>query len=132
MKRRTFLNATGAAFAAITASGCITRPLPDQPFSRAVGYGPLTPDHQGVLDLPAGFSYRVISTLGDVMSDGATVPDKADGMGCFDLGNGRLALVRNHELVPIDASGGVFEVGFGAKDGVLVPGGTTHVVLVCV
>ena len=129
MKRRTFLNATGAAFAAITASGCITRPLPDQPFSRAVGYGPLASDPQGVLDLPPGFSYRVISALGDAMSDGATVPDKADGMGCFDLGNGRLALVRNHELVPIDESGGVFEFGFGAKDGVLVPGGTTHVVL---
>ena len=63
------------------------------------------------------------------MSDGATVPDKADGMGCFDLGNGRLALVRNHELVPRDASGGAFELGFGAKDGILVPGGTTHVVL---
>ncbi len=129
MKRRTFLNATGAAFAAITASGCITRPLPDQPFSRAVGYGPLAPDPQGVLDLPSGFSYRVISSLGDAMSDGATVPDKADGMGCFDLGDGRLALVRNHELVPRDSSGGAFELGFGAKDGVLVPGGTTHVVL---
>ena len=129
MRRRSFLAATGAAFAAITASGCITRPLHDQPFSRAVGYGPLAPDPRGVLDLPPGFSYRVISALGDVMNDGATVPDKADGMGCFDLGDGRLALVRNHELVPSDASGGVFEVGFGAKDGVLVPGGTTHVVL---
>ena len=129
MKRRTFLSATGTAFAALTASGCITRPLPDQPFSRAVGYGPLTPDLQGVLDLPSGFSYRVISALGDAMSDGATVPDKADGMGCFDLGDGRLALVRNHELVPRDSSGGTFELGFGAKDGVLVPGGTTHVVL---
>ena len=129
MKRRTFLSATGTAFAALTASGCIKRPLPDQPFSRAVGYGPLTPDPQGVLDLPSGFSYRVISALGDVMSDGATVPDKADGMGCFDLGNGRLALVRNHELVPRDSSGGAFDLGFGAKDGVLVPGGTTHVVL---
>ena len=129
MKRRTFLSATGTAFAALTASGCITRPLPDQPFSRAVGYGPLVPDPQGVLDLPSDFSYRVISALGDAMSDGATVPDKADGMGCFDLGDGRLALVRNHELVPRDASGGAFELGFGAKDGVLVPGGTTHLVL---
>ena len=111
------------------ASGCITRFSPDGPFSRAVGYGPLAPDPLGLLDLPAGFSYRVISTLGDAMTDGATVPDKADGMGCFDLGDGRLALVRNHELVPSDASGGAFERGFGAKDGVLVPGGTTHLVL---
>jgi secreted PhoX family phosphatase len=129
MKRRTFLTATGTAFAALAASGCTSRPLPDQPFSRAVGYGALVPDSLGLLDLPAGFSYRVISSLGDVMTDGATVPNKADGMGCFDLGNGRLALIRNHELVPRDESGGAFELGFGAKDGVLVPGGTTHVVL---
>lgn len=129
MNRRTFLNATGTAFAALTASGCITRPLPDQPFSRAIGYGLLAPDPQGLLDLPAGFSYQVISSLGDVMTDGATVPDKADGMGCFDLGDGHLALVRNHELVSTDEGGGAFKLGFGAKDGVFVPGGTTHVVL---
>jgi len=94
-----------------------------------VGYGQLVPDPQGLLDLPEGFSYQVISALGDAMTDGATVPDKADGMGCFDLGEGRLALVRNHELVPSDASGGAFELGVGAKDGVFVPGGTTHIIL---
>ena len=129
MKRRTFLSATGTAFAALTASGGNARALADRSFTRAVGYGQLDPDPQGVLDLPPGFSYQVISALGDAMSDGATVPDKADGMGCFDLGDGRLALVRNHELVPRDSSGGAFELGFGTKDGVLVPGGTTHVVL---
>ena len=129
MERRTFLHTTGLAFAALSASGCITRPLPDRSFSRAVGYGQLVPDPQGLLDLPEGFSYQVISALDDAMTDGATVPDKADGMGCFDLGEGRLALVRNHELVPSDASGGAFELGFGAKDGVFVPGGTTHIIL---
>ena len=103
MKRRAFLSATGTAFAALTASGANARALPDRSFTRAVGYGQLDPDPQGVLDLPPGFSYQVISALGDAMSDGATVPDKADGMGCFDLGEGRLALVRNHELVPRDA-----------------------------
>ena len=124
MKRRAFCKTTASAFTALAASGCVLRPLPDQPFSRAVGYGQLVPDPQGLLDLPEGFSYQVISALGDAMTDGATVPDKADGMGCFDLGEGRLALVRNHELVPSDASGGAFESGFGAKDGVFVPGGT--------
>jgi secreted PhoX family phosphatase len=129
MKRRAFCKTTASAFTALAASGCVLRPLPDQPFSRAVGYGQLVPDPKGVLDLPEGFSYQVISALGDAMTDGATVPDKADGMGCFDLGEGRLALVRNHELVPSDASGGAFELGFGAKDGVFVPGGTTHIIL---
>jgi secreted PhoX family phosphatase len=131
MDRRFFLKATSSAFVGLSASGCATRPplLADAPYTRAIGYGALVPDAEGILDLPEGFSYRVLSSLGDVMSDGATVPDKADGMGCFDLGDGRLALVRNHELVSTDESGGAFALGFGAKDGVFVPGGTTHVVL---
>lgn len=120
---------TGMAFTAVSASGCVTRPLPNQPFVRAIGYGELNADPEGLLDLPVGFTYRVLSSLGDAMTDGAVVPDKADGMGCFDLGDGRLALVRNHELVSTDDGGGAFALGFGAKDGVFVPGGTTHVVL---
>ncbi len=92
-------------------------------------YGALQPDPEGLLDLPENFTYRVVSSLGDRMSDGASVPDKADGMGCFDLGDGQLVLVRNHELVSTDDSGGAFAVGFGSKDGGFVPGGTTHVIL---
>jgi len=131
MERRFFLKATSSAFVGLSASGCITRPplLADAPYTRAVGYGALVPDAEGLLDLPEGFSYRVLSSLGDAMSDGASVPDKADGMGCFDLGDGRLALVRNHELVPTDAAGGPIEYGFGKKDDEWVPGGTTHVVI---
>ena len=131
MDRRFFLKATSSAFVGLSASGCVTRPplLADAPYTRAIGYGALVPDAEGRLDLPEGFSYQVLSSLGDAMSDGAAVPDKADGMGCFDLGDGRLALVRNHELVSTDDGGGAFALGFGAKDGVFVPGGTTHVVL---
>ena len=129
MNRRSFLQMTGMAFTAVSASGCVTRPLPNQRFTRAIGYGELNADLEGLLDLPEGFSYRVLSSLGDAMSDGATVPDKADGMGCFDLGDGRLALVRNHELIPTDDAGGDFSTGFGRKDGRWVPGGTTHLVL---
>jgi secreted PhoX family phosphatase len=129
MKRRTFLNATSMAFLALSASGCVTRPLPNQPFSRAIGYGNLVPDPRGLLDLPNGFSYRIVSSFGDPMTDGASVPDKADGMGCFELDDGRLALVRNHELIATDDSGGEFFKGFGKKDGRYIPGGTIHVVL---
>ncbi|MFN3818228.1 alkaline phosphatase PhoX [Blastomonas sp.] len=58
----------------------------------------LLPDPEGLLDLPPGYAYRVISRAGDRMDDGHVVGDRADGMGCFALGNGRVALVRNHEL----------------------------------
>ena len=137
--RRFFLGATATAFAALVASGCMTRGgstaarVPAKPGDFA-GYGPLKPDPAGFLDLPEGFSYRVISRLGDRMDDGGTVPDRADGMGCFDLGpdengNAEIALVRNHELQPQHDAGGPIAHGYGKKDGVFVPGGTTTIVL---
>lgn len=129
MDRRRFLQATGTAFASLVASGCLARDQGGAFAHSFPAYGGLKSDPAGVLDLPEGFTYRVLSRLGDAMDDGATVPDKADGMGCFDLGNGELALVRNHELVPADESGGAFAHGFGTRDGELVPGGTTHLVL---
>ncbi len=131
--RRRFLGATATAFAALTASGCMTRgaaPAASRASSSDfAGYGALQPDPAGLLDLPEGFSYRVVSRLGDAMDDGGTVPDKADGMGCFDLGNGEIALVRNHELVPADDAGGAIAKGFGRRNGEIVPGGTTTIVL---
>lgn len=64
------------------------------------GYGPLRRDPERLLDLPEGFSHRVVSRAGEIMDDGFITPDKFDGMGCFRLDGGRLALVRNHELDP--------------------------------
>lgn len=128
--RRQFLTATGTAFAALIASGCVARSasigMSDPSFA---GYGPLISDPEGLLDLPEGFSYRLISSLGDSMTGGGTVPDKADGMGCLDLGNNELVLVRNHELIPSDESGGAIAHGFGTHNGNIVPGGTTNIVL---
>jgi secreted PhoX family phosphatase len=131
--RRRFLGATASAFAALAASGCMTRSggaASIRPAGSGFGgYGALLPDRADLIDLPQGFSYRVISRLGDAMDDGGTVPDRADGMGCFDLGNGEIALVRNHELQPQHDSGGPIAKGFGKRNGVFVPGGTTTIVL---
>jgi hypothetical protein len=131
--RRRFLGATATAFAALAASGCMTRgstaAAPRAAAGGFAGYGALRPDPAGLLDLPEGFSYRVLSRLGDAMDDGGTVPDRADGMGCFALGNGEIALVRNHELQPQHDAGGTIAKGFGKRNGKFVPGGTTTIVL---
>ena len=127
ISRRRFIEQTSAAFAALTLVGCADSA--STPTSGAFGYGPLRRDPNGLLDLPEGFSYRVLSQLGDLMDDGAKVPDKADGMGCFQGTNGELILVRNHELRPNDDDGAVIPEGFDAKDGRILPGGTTHIVL---
>lgn len=127
--RRRFLRATGTAFAALAASGCVRTSLATAP--AGAGYGPLMADPQGLIDLPQGFTYRVLSSLGEAMSDGGTVPDRADGMGCFDLGSGRIALVRNHELQAQHDSGGAAGLAYDTVARSLVPlaGGTTTLVL---
>jgi secreted PhoX family phosphatase len=126
--RRHFLKATASAFAALAASGCMRARLLSA--QGAAGYGPLVSDPAGLLDLPEGFTYRVLSSLGDRMDDGGTVPDAADGMGSFDLGGGKIALVRNHELSP--GQGAVHELTSGYRrdaQGSVLPGGTTTLVL---
>ncbi|MCR2832847.1 alkaline phosphatase PhoX [Parerythrobacter lacustris] len=128
--RRRFLAGTAASFAALVATGCSVRTggaLAGSP----TGYGPLVPDPAALLDLPRGFSYKIVSKLGDAMDDGGTVPDRADGMGCFDLGKGKIALVRNHELAADHDSGGASGPAFDTVARSLIPlaGGTTTIVL---
>lgn len=127
--RRLFLRATGSAFAALAASGCMRAGVAST--GGAVGYGALLPDPNGLIDLPQGFSYRVVSRLGEAMTDGGTVPDRADGMGCFDLGNGKIALVRNHELQVQHDGGGATGKTYDtvARSLIPLPGGTTTLVL---
>jgi uncharacterized protein len=97
LSRRSFnLGLTSSAFATIGLLGSGRLSANVAPTIRA--YGPLVEDPNQLLDLPKGFSYRIISSLGDPMDDGYKVPDRADGMGSFDLGGGKIALVRNHEM----------------------------------
>ncbi|WP_345724047.1 alkaline phosphatase PhoX [Qipengyuania vesicularis] len=127
LHRRQFLSATASALAALSLSGCMSPPSRSATFT---GYGPLVPDPFGLLDLPEGFSYRLLSSFDDVMSDGRTVPDAADGMGCLPLPSGDIALVRNHELRPGQGTGGNLVDGYDRLAGqAVLPGGTTHIVL---
>ncbi|WP_162416438.1 alkaline phosphatase PhoX [Cyclobacterium roseum] len=69
--------------------------------SRApLGYGPLKKDPAGILNLPEGFTYKILSKKGDKMSDGLYLPGLADGMGAFQGKNGKTIVVRNHEISP--------------------------------
>lgn len=75
-------------------------------------YGPLKPDLEGILDLPEGFTYRIISRAGDLMQDGLLFPGKQDGMAAFPGPGGKTILVCNHE---VDVGG--FDLGpFGAQN----------------
>lgn len=123
--RRHFIGSTAAAFAALATSACHARAS-----KPSGGYGPLIADPAGLLDLPAGFSYRVLSALGEAMDDGGRVPDAADGMGCFALPGGKLALIRNHELRPGKDSGGASGLAYDRdSSGTILPGGTTTLIV---
>ena len=97
------------------------------------GYDALVSDSAKLLDLPKGFSYTVISSLGDEMADGMHVPDRADGMGCLPVSNDIVALIRNHELHPKHISAQPESIQQHKSDlaydsyasGVALPGGTT-------
>jgi len=135
MLDRRHFNAGLASIAFAGLSSCATTPR-GAPGSMAQGYGPLVRDPAGLLDLPPGFTYRVISRSGDRMDDGLVVPDRADGMGAFPLDAERTILVRNHELQARHGSTGPFREAARAsvptfdrgEDGQPLPGGTTTLV----
>jgi secreted PhoX family phosphatase len=96
VNRRHFsLLATAFAFAGVSACQGKVNAKTGQSVK---GYGKLIPDPDGLLDLPEGFSYKIISKYGETMDDGFRVPDNADGMGCIPISETQVALIRNHEL----------------------------------
>jgi len=72
------------------------------------GYGPLLPDPAKILDLPKGFTYQIISRQGSEMADGLLLPGKPDGMASFAGENGKVIVVRNHEVSHDDFENGAF------------------------
>ncbi len=115
LDRRQFL-VRGAALAGGTVvassgwAGLTTRlaaaaPTGQRGNGRKGDYGPLRPvaadNERGGLEylaLPNGFSYVVLSRIGDAMSDGNPTPAQLDGMAAFAGPGGTVRLIRNHEI----------------------------------
>lgn len=108
--RRDFIKASGiATLGFMGLHQWLTSPLEAAPLKRAAaGYGPLLPDPQGIINLPKGFAYKIISRRGDKMDDGLLLPGLPDGMASFAGKNGRVIVVRNHELGPDRKEQGAF------------------------
>ncbi|WP_331453561.1 alkaline phosphatase PhoX [Streptomyces sp. SS162] len=100
--RRQMLTRTGSALAGIAFSGALAELFAGTAAASAhtgsTGYGPLVPDPDGLLDLPRGFRYRVLSREGAPLRSGeGAVPGRHDGMAAIAARRGRVHLVRNHE-----------------------------------
>lgn len=106
MNRRDFLKAGGMGTLALTlgSTGVLalgskaTADTTNNPTSGFGGYGPLVPDPNGILDLPEGFHYKIISEEGGQLTNGGKIPGAFDGMAAFEGPNNTTILVRNHEL----------------------------------
>ncbi len=103
---------TGAVAAGFTGLRQLVGAAPkvDAYQSQVPAYGDLVPDPDRILDLPAGFRYTVVSSTGDLMSDGFRCPGAPDGMAAFTLDADRVAVVRNHELEDMTTLMGPFGV----------------------
>lgn len=102
--RRVFIQTTTLAFLGLrqyVGAESISRVI--QPF------GPLVADPRKVIDLPAGFSYRILARKGQPMSDGWKTPGAPDGMAAFEAKDGNVVLVCNHEIGLKGAALGPFE-----------------------
>ncbi|MFE5397665.1 alkaline phosphatase PhoX [Streptomyces sp. NPDC056568] len=64
-----------------------------------VGYGPLVPDPDGILALPEGFRYEIVTYCGRTkLESGEFTPSNHDGTATFEGPRGTTLLVNNHEL----------------------------------
>ena len=68
----------------------------------------LVNDPEGIVNLPEGFTYKIISQKNDLMDDGLRVPNAADGMACFQGSKNNIILIRNHELGHAPVIGNAF------------------------
>ncbi|WP_338471709.1 DUF839 domain-containing protein [Niallia sp. XMNu-256] len=108
MDRRNFLKVGGMSTLALTlgttglfsltnASKSLAAGKATNPTGGFGGYGPLVKDPNGILDLPKGFHYKMLSKAGDLMPNGDKVPAMHDGMAAFKGEKNTTILVRNHE-----------------------------------
>ncbi|HVJ15371.1 MAG TPA: alkaline phosphatase PhoX, partial [Polyangiaceae bacterium] len=71
-------------------------------FSRraaAAAFGSLVENPAAVIDLPVGFKYQLLQSVGELMSDGNPVRGAPDGMAAFPGSSpNQIVLMRNHEL----------------------------------
>ena len=131
LNRRQLLNRGGAAGAGLVAAsfGLGSPALAAggrHPARTSTLFPPLQPDPQGLLALPAGFSYEVVAVSGETpLRDGGRTPERPDGTLAVTTADG-YRLVQNHESSP-GSSGGVpptagtvYDAGVGASGGCTV------------
>ncbi|WBQ08172.1 alkaline phosphatase PhoX [Kribbella sp. CA-293567] len=135
LDRRTVLRsaavgATGVGFAAVGAVPSLAEATPEpaaRPFPTNRPFPPLMDDPKGVLALPPGFRYTVVTQAGQTtLTTGQKTPGAHDGMAVIGNGTKRYKLIQNHEIGSNNAlgvpqvPGTVYDAGVGAAGGCTV------------
>ena len=104
INRRTLLRRSGQLGLGVSLFGSMqalrSAPVAGAATAPAVtGYGPLVDDPDGMLALPEGFSYRVVTEAGQTSTyDGDPSPGIHDGAAAFAADDGNVLIVLNHEV----------------------------------
>ena len=102
VSRRGFLGAGGLGVAALILGRTDALAFPRS----KSGYGHPRPDPGGLIYLPRGIQYRIVSEVGSTLSTGVLVPGDHDGIAAFPGPGKTTVLVRNHELGYMDRTEG--------------------------
>ncbi|GGM21243.1 alkaline phosphatase PhoX [Dactylosporangium sucinum] len=115
VSRRQIIKGSTAAGVGLTVAGVLpTLAEPaaaheQRPSSGGRPFPPLQDDPNGILALPAGFSYKIVTREGvtDMSGGQGKTPGLHDGTGVVGSGHNRLTIIQNHELTPFMTTYGV-------------------------
>ncbi|ADB32946.1 protein of unknown function DUF839 [Kribbella flavida DSM 17836] len=121
--------ATGVGLATVGAVPTLAEATPaprHSPYPTHRPFPPLMDDPKGLLALPPGFKYTIVTRAGETkLKTGQPSPAAHDGMAVFGAGRGH-TLIRNHEIGSNNAlgvpqlEGTVYDPGVGAAGGCTV------------
>jgi hypothetical protein len=129
-RRSVVAGGAAVAFASVGAMPSLAQAAPAPPASPGAPWGrhkpfpPLVDDPEGLLALPPGFRYAVVTRAGVTkLTTGQVTPNLHDGMAVFGHGFGKYLLIQNHEIGSNSAQGvppvegTVYDPGVGSAGG---------------
>ncbi|MEJ1112244.1 MULTISPECIES: alkaline phosphatase PhoX [unclassified Kribbella] len=122
--------AAGVGFATVGTVPTLAEATPGprhSPFPTHRPFPPLMDDPDGILALPPGFKYRIVTRAGETkLKTGQLTPGAHDGTAVFGTGQKNYLLIQNHEIGSNNAlgvpqiEGTVYDTGVGSAGGCTV------------
>ena len=96
------VGAAGVGFATVGTVPSLAEATPGprhSPYPTHKPFPPLLDDPAGVLALPPGFKYKIVTQAGETkLVTGQPTPSLHDGTAVFDAGRNKYLMIQNHEI----------------------------------